>query len=160
DFLRIFFDEARVAARLNHPNIVQTYEIVEDAGNYFLAMEYLEGQPLTSVLRRMGRANMPREEHLWILTQVLSGLDYAHELRDYDGTPLGIVHRGVSPSNVIITYNGEIKLLDFGMAQAADAVSDDSSEPSQDKLAYGAPELIAREHVDRRTDIYSVGVML
>ena len=160
DFLKMFFDEARIAARLNHPNIVQTYEVVEDSGQYLLAMEYLEGQTLTNLLRRMGRANMPLEQHLFILTQVLSGLDYAHELRDYDGTALGVVHRDVCPSNVIVTYNGEVKLIDFGMARAAGLTSAGEKDVSKGKGAYGAPELFTGDHVDRRADIYSVGVML
>src|SRR5579859_466457 len=106
EFLAMFFDEARIAARLNHPNVVQTYEVIEDTGQYLLAMEHLEGQTLSDVLRRIGRANMPLDEHLFVLTQVLTGLQYAHELCDYDGSPLGVVHRDVSPSNVFITYNG------------------------------------------------------
>jgi serine/threonine-protein kinase len=160
EFLSMFFDEARIAARLNHPNVVQTYEVLEDTGQYLLAMEYLEGHTLSEVLRRVGRANMPLEEHLWVLTQVLTGLHYAHDLCDYDGTPLGVVHRDVSPSNVFVTYNGEVKLLDFGIAKAAGAISATQKGMVKGKLGYGAPEQFAGEYVDRRADVYSVGIML
>jgi serine/threonine-protein kinase len=160
EFLTMFFDEARIAARLNHPNVVQTYEVLEDTGQYLLAMEFLEGHTLSEVLRRVGRANMPLEEHLWVLTQVLAGLHYAHELCDFDGTPLGVVHRDVSPSNVFITYNGEVKLLDFGIAKAAGAISATQKGMVKGKLGYGAPEQFAGEYVDRRADIHSVGIML
>jgi serine/threonine-protein kinase len=160
EFLTMFFDEARIAARLNHPNVVQTYEVLEDTGQYLLAMEFLEGHTLSEVLRRVGRANMPLEEHIWVLTQVLTGLQYAHELCDFDGTPLGVVHRDVSPSNVFITYNGEVKLLDFGIAKAAGAISATQKGMVKGKLGYGAPEQFAGEYVDRRADVYSVGIML
>jgi serine/threonine-protein kinase len=160
EFLAMFFDEARIAARLNHPNVVQTYEVIEETGQYLLAMEYLEGQTLGDVLRRVGRANMPLEEHLWVLTQVLTGLQYAHDLCDYDGSPLGVVHRDVSPSNVFITYNGEVKLLDFGIAKAAGAVSATQKGMVKGKIGYGAPEQFFGDGVDRRADIYSVGIML
>jgi serine/threonine-protein kinase len=160
EFLTMFFDEARIASRLNHPNVVQTYEALEDDGQYLLAMEYLEGKTLTEVLRRVGRSDMPLEEHLWILAQVLSGLQYAHELLDYDGTPLDVVHRDVSPSNVFITYNGEVKLLDFGIAKAEGALGHTRTGVVKGKVSYGAPEQFAGQRVDRRADIFSVGVML
>src|SRR6187399_127754 len=95
DFVEMFFDEARIAARLSHRNVVHTYEVAEENGAYILAMEYLEGQTLGEVLRRVTREKIPLDLHLWMLTQVLSGLQYAHDLRDYDGTPLGVVHRDV-----------------------------------------------------------------
>ncbi len=160
EFLSMFFDEARIAARLNHPNVVQTYEVIEDTDQSLLAMEYLEGQTLSDVLRRIGRANMPLEEHLWILTHVLTGLQYAHDLCDYDGSALGVVHRDVSPSNVFITYNGEVKLLDFGIAKAAGAISATQKGMVKGKIGYGAPEQFFGESVDRRADVYSVGIML
>jgi serine/threonine-protein kinase len=160
EFLATFFDEARMAGRLNHPNVVETYEVIEDTGQYLVAMEYLEGQTLSDLLRRVGRANMPLEEHLWILTQVLIGLHYAHELCNYDGTPLGVVHRDVSPSNVFITYNGGVKLLDFGIARSAGALSAAEKGVVKGTIGYGAPEQFFGEHVDRRADIFSVGIML
>ncbi len=160
EFLAMFFDEARIAARLNHPNVVHTYEVLEEGGQYYLVMEYLDGQPLSQLLRRVGRANMPLEEHLWILIQVLSGLDHAHELRDFDGSPLGIVHRDVSPSNVFVTYNGEVKLVDFGIAKAVGAFSATQQGTMKGKIGYAAPEQCLGAAVDARTDVFAVGVML
>jgi eukaryotic-like serine/threonine-protein kinase len=123
DFVTMFFDEARIAARLNHPNVVHTYEVVEENGLYLLVMEYLEGHTLGELVRRVTRERVPLDLHVWMLSQVLSGLAYAHELPDYDGSALGVVHRDVSPSNVFVTYSGEVKLLDFGIAKAAGAIS-------------------------------------
>src|SRR5262245_7764825 len=160
EFLHMFFDEARIAVRLNHRNVVQTYEALEADGHYILAMEYLEGHTLSEMLRRVGRMALPLPEHLWILSQVLAGLHYAHELRDFDGKPLGVVHRDVSPSNVLITYNGDVKLLDFGVAKAAGAVSVTHKGMVKGKLAYGAPEQFIGQPVDRRADVFSVGVMM
>jgi serine/threonine protein kinase len=160
DFITMFFDEARIAARLNHPNVVSTYEVVEEAGQYLLAMEYLEGQTLGEILNRLGRAQMPLDQHVWILCQILAGLNYGHDLVDYDGTPLGIIHRDVSPSNVFITYNGEVKLLDFGIAKAAGAASATQKGTVKGKIGYGAPEQFLARPVDARADVYAVGVML
>jgi serine/threonine-protein kinase len=156
----MFFDEARIAARLSHRNVVHTYEVVEDNGQYLLVMEYLEGHTVADVLRRVSRENMPLDQHLWILTQVLAGLSYAHDLRDYDGTPLGLVHRDVSPSNVFLSYTGEVKLLDFGIAKAAGAISATHEGTIKGKLGYSAPEQFLQTNVDGRADIYAVGVML
>jgi eukaryotic-like serine/threonine-protein kinase len=160
EFLTMFLEEARIAARLNHPNVVSTLEVLEEDGQYAIAMEFLEGQTLADLLRRMGRGKMPIEEHLWILTQVLAGLHYGHELRDFDGTHIGVVHRDVSPSNVFLTYNGEVKLLDFGIAKATGAVSVTNKGTVKGKLGYGAPEQFLSNPVDARTDVFSVGVMM
>jgi len=160
DFITMFFDEARVAARLNHPNVVSTYEVVEEQGQYLLAMEFLEGQTMGEILNRLGRAQMPLDQHLWILCQVLAGLHYGHELADYDGSPLGIVHRDVSPSNVFVTYNGEVKLLDFGIAKSAGAATSTQKGTVKGKIGYGAPEQFLARPVDARADVYAVGVML
>src|SRR4051812_6413688 len=107
DFVRMFRDEGRLAARLNHPNIVQSHEVGSDEGHEFIAMEYLEGQPLSNVQGRawsLGEEAFPLELQLHVFCLVLEGLDYAHTLTDYDGRRLNIVHRDVSPQNVFITY--------------------------------------------------------
>jgi serine/threonine-protein kinase len=157
----MFCNEARIAARLNHPNVVCTYEVLEEAGQYLMVMEHLEGHTLAEVLFRVGRTQCPLEEHLWILTQVLAGLHYGHELRDYDGTLLGVVHRDVSPSNVFITYNGEVKLLDFGLSRANGALASRHQQSvPRGRLGYAAPEQFQSGKADARGDIYSVGVML
>ncbi len=160
DFLAMFMNEARIAARLNHPNVVQTYEVGVDGARHFLAMDYLDGQPLHVVLRKLGRGRMPLGLHVRILADVLAGLQYAHTLRDFDGTPLGVVHRDVSPQNVFVTYDGQVKLVDFGIAKATGASSSTQSGMFKGKLAYMAPEQAGGDSVDARTDVFAVGVML
>lgn len=160
DFVTMFLDEARLAARLNHPNVVQTYEVGEEDGHYFLTMEFLDGQPLSEMLLRLERHDMPLREHLWILTRVLSGLHYAHEIVDFDGTPLAVVHRDVSPANVFVTYDGAVKLVDFGVAKAAGALAVTQKGMFKGKFGYGAPEQMLEQAIDRRADLFSVGVML
>lgn len=161
----MFMDEARLAARLNHPNIVQTIEVGTDAGRPFLAMEYLEGQPLQQLVHRALRhaTRIPLRVHLGILLDVLSALEYAHALTDFDGSPLGIVHRDVSPHNVLVTYEGQTKLIDFGISKAATAreiVVEAGADVVSGKMRYMAPEQAMSGQVDRRADLFSVGVML
>jgi serine/threonine protein kinase len=161
-FRAMFVDEARLAARLNHPNVVQTYEVGEHASAYFIAMEYLEGQPLNVVVREAKR-NAIRLDPLFsarIVADALAGLHYAHELRDYDGTPLSIIHRDVSPHNVFVTYEGQVKLVDFGIAKAAFSSSQTEVGVLKGKVAYMAPEQAMGEVIDRRADIFSMGVVL
>lgn len=160
EFLTMFIDEARLAARLNHANVVQTYEVGFDGGHHFLAMDYLDGQPLHAVLRRQTRARMPLDVHVRILAETLAGLHYAHTLTDFDGTPLNVVHRDVSPQNVFITYDGSVKLVDFGVAKAAGAINVTESGVFKGKISYMAPEQAKGEPVDARADVFSVGVML
>jgi serine/threonine-protein kinase len=161
EFVEMFLDEARLSARLAHPNVVQTHEVVQHEGRLALAMEYLDGQPLTSILGRLGGARaLPLPTRLRIVTSVLAGLDYAHGLLDFDGEPLAVVHRDVSPHNVIVTYEGHIKLIDFGVAKTLAASHQTRPGGFKGKLAYLAPEAVRGEGVDRRTDIFSVGVML
>jgi serine/threonine-protein kinase len=160
DFLAMFLNEARLAARLNHPNVVHTYEVGDDGRTHFLVMDYLDGQPLHNVLRRAHRARMPLEIHVRILADALAGLHYAHTLRDFDGTPLKVVHRDVSPQNVFVTYDGQAKVVDFGIAKAAGAASNTQSGVFKGKVAYVAPEQAGLEQVDARADVFSVGVML
>jgi branched-chain amino acid transport system substrate-binding protein len=161
DFVKMFLNEARLAARLNHPNIVQTIEIGNAGGRYFLAMEYLEGQPLHRVFRNAdARENLSLAMRLHILVQALGGLHYAHERTDYDGSPLDIVHRDISPSNLFVTYDGQVKLMDFGIAKARDSEAETRVGVFKGKAAYIAPEQVKGDGVDRRADIYSAGVLL
>ena len=160
EFVTMFVDEARLAARLNHPNVLVTYEIGDANGAPFLVMEYLEGQPLHAVLPRVGRASMPLPVHLAILQKALAGLHYAHGLRDFDGSPMNVVHRDVSPQNVFVCYDGQVKLLDFGIAKASGSVAKTETGVFKGKLGYIAPEQITSPTVDRRADVFSVGVML
>jgi eukaryotic-like serine/threonine-protein kinase len=158
-FRRMFVDEARLATRLNHPNVVQTYEVTRDGGRDVMVMEYLEGQSLASI-RKGVRAELLLPLELHAIAGTLAGLEYAHELRDHDGRPFGIVHRDVSPHNVFVTYSGEVKLVDFGIAKAADSSVHTETGTFKGKLAYMAPEQARGEKVDGRADVFSVGVML
>jgi serine/threonine-protein kinase len=162
ELLAMFLDEARLAARLNHPNVVQTNEVGEDHGTHFIAMEYLEGQTLSSILQRarsLARP-MPLRLHLLVLVEALNGMQYAHDLTDFDGTPLHAVHRDVSPQNLIVTYDGQVKMLDFGIAKAVGNTIETQTGIIRGKLGYMAPEQVLSERLDRRTDIYAAGVML
>ncbi|APR79129.1 serine/threonine protein kinase [Minicystis rosea] len=164
DFLAMFLNEARLAARLNHANVVQTYEVGFESGIHFLAMDFLDGQPLHAVLRRAGAggagAGVPLDIQVRILAETLAGLHYAHTLADFDGTKLHVVHRDVSPQNVFITYDGQVKVVDFGIAKAAGAVGTTQSGMFKGKLAYVAPEQANGDPVDARADVFGVGVML
>ncbi|MBK6698160.1 MAG: serine/threonine protein kinase [Myxococcales bacterium] len=155
----MFVQEARIAARLNHANVVQTYEVGTADGLPYLTMEFLEGQSLYSAAKRLG-AKFPLALQARIFADVLCGLHYAHELADFDGRPLGIVHRDVSPHNVFLTYDGAVKVLDFGIAKVASAPSQTSSGMMKGKIGYMAPEQALGGSVDRRADVFSVGVMM
>ena len=159
EFRRMFMDEGRIATRIAHANVVRTFDVGFDGRAFFLEMEYLEGQPLEAVLSRAGR-EMPLGLVLHVLCETLAGLHAAHELRDERGAELGVVHRDVSPHNVFVTYAGEVKLLDFGIAKAADSSGKTRTGVVKGKATYMAPEQATRGAVDRRTDVFAVGVML
>jgi serine/threonine-protein kinase len=158
----MMLDEARLAARLNHKNIVQTNEVGIVDEQYFLAMEYLDGQPYHRILKRATqlRRSIPLPFAVKILCEVLSGLHYAHECRDYDGVPLGVVHRDVSPQNLFVTYDGQVKVVDFGIAKSTGRLVETQTGIIRGKLTYMAPEQAFANSVDRRADIFSVGVLL
>ncbi|MFT3767515.1 MAG: serine/threonine-protein kinase [Minicystis sp.] len=160
----MFLDEARLAARLNHKNVVQTNEVDLVDGQYFMAMEHLDGQPLHRVLGRAKQLDreVPLPVVLRVACEALNGLHYAHDLADYDGTPLGVVHRDVSPQNVFVTYDGQVKIVDFGIAKAARRVVETDTGVIKGKLSYMAPEqaFAPSAEIDRRADVFSVGVML
>ena len=161
EFLGMFLDEARLAARLSHANVVQTNEVGQENGRYFIAMEYLEGQPLNRVVHRLQKeGGFSLAMHLKVMADALGGLHHAHELGDYDGTPLGVVHRDVTPHNVFVTYDGQVKVVDFGIAKALNSSSETRTGVLKGKVSYMAPEQGRGERVDRRADIFSVGVML
>jgi serine/threonine-protein kinase len=158
EFMTMFLDEARIAARLNHPNLVQTLEVGEAHGQHFLTMEYLDGQPLHRILNR-ARADFPPVLYLSLLSDVLEGMHYAHELKDFDGTPLNIVHRDVTPHNIFVVYEGQVKVVDFGIAKAAGRSSETRHGVIKGKVAYMAPEQAMGKLVDRRVDLFAIGVM-
>jgi len=161
-FLNMFLDEARLAARLNHPNVVHTYEVGEFNNHYFIAMEYLEGQSLFSMMRSLMNSSetLPVAMNARIVADALAGLHYAHELKDYDGTPVNIIHRDVSPHNVFVTYEGAVKLVDFGIAKAALSRTQTEVGVLKGKVAYMAPEQAVGSPIDRRADVFAMGIVL
>lgn len=158
DLRQMFLAEARLSARLNHANVVQVYEVV-DTALPCIVMEYLEGQPMSTLQKAAGEDfTMPMQ--LKVISEALAGLHYSHELKDYDGSPLNIVHRDVSPQNVFITYDGVVKVLDFGIAKASDATSQTRTGVIKGKITYMPREQLLAENVDRRADVYAIGCML
>jgi len=163
EFVAMLIDEARIAARLNHPNVVQTVEVGEVSEQYYIAMEFLDGQPLRRILHQAAKTRLPISKPLRyrVVADVLAGLHHAHELRDYDGTPLEIVHRDVTPHNVFVTYDGQVKLVDFGVAKAIGRAAETRIGGAvKGKIPYMAPEQALAKPVDRRADIFSCGVLL
>jgi eukaryotic-like serine/threonine-protein kinase len=162
EFCAMLLEEGRLAARLNHPNVVQTYEVGTYAGRPALVMEYLDGQPLSAVVSRSRHGErVPLSMHLKIITEALVGLDYAHDLTNYDGTPMNLVHRDISPSNVFVTFDGNVKVLDFGIAKATTSSHDTNTGELKGKIAYMAPEqMLGERFIDRRADLFAIGVMI
>ena len=161
-FREMFLDEARLAARLNHPNVVDTFEVGDHHGNYYIAMEYLEGQALNKILRQAIKQRMPLSPPMCarIAADALAGLHAAHTLCDYDGTPLGIIHRDVSPHNLFVRYEGHVKLVDFGIAKAASGSTETEVGVLKGKVAYMAPEQASGNGIDSRADLFAMGVVL
>lgn len=158
---RMLQEEARIASLIQHPNVVHTLELGEHEGTLYLAMEWVDGEPLGFLLERASeRGGMPREVAVALTSQVLAGLHAAHELSDDDG-PLGVVHRDVSPHNVLVTYDGVAKLLDFGIAKATQQSSSNTETGEiKGKFSYMAPEQILGNEVDRRCDVFAAGIVL
>jgi serine/threonine-protein kinase len=161
-FISMFLEEARLAARLSHPNVVQTIEVGSEGGRHFIAMEYLEGQPLHRVISRAKKAGsgISLEYQLHILVQALEGLHYAHSLADFDGTRLGIIHRDISPHNIFVTYDGVVKVVDFGIAKALDTSQETGTGVLKGKIAFMAPEFVRGKTPDQRVDVFAAGVIL
>ena len=160
DYRAMFLDEARLAARLNHPNIVQTFEVGEIHGRLMIAMEYIEGQSANRVRRRLTPEQFPLTSVIEILCDVCDALDYAHRLTDFDGSPLAIVHRDISPQNIVIGYDARVKLLDFGIAKSSAAMLETQAGVLKGKVGYMAPEQASMRPLDGRADVFSMGVIL
>jgi serine/threonine protein kinase len=154
----MFLDEARLSARLSHPNVVHISEVIDSPEGVVLVMEYLDGLSLTGAYRA-ANTSLTLPMRVRIICEVLAGLHYAHELTDFLGRPLGIVHRDVSPQNVFVTYDGRVKLLDFGIAKSA-STEQTSAGMVKGRIAYMPAEQLTARIVDRRTDVYSVGCLL
>lgn len=162
EFIDMFLDEARIAATLNHPNVVQMYDFGPMDGGYFMALEYLHGEDLRAINRKhiAQERVMPLEHALTIVSSVAGGLHHAHEAKGFDGRDLAIVHRDVSPHNVFVTFDGAVKLVDFGIAKSKNRVSQTRHGTLKGKVPYMAPEQLKNEPLDRRADIYALGVIL
>jgi serine/threonine protein kinase len=161
-FIAMFLDEARLVATLHHQHIAQVFEVGRaDNGTYFLAMEYVHGETVRHVLEvaTKRRKQLPVDLGLSVTCAAAAGLHHAHERRDLDGSPLGIVHRDVSPSNVILGFDGSIKLIDFGIAKARTRSTQTETGHVKGKLGYMAPEQARGEPVDRRSDVFALGVL-
>ncbi len=161
-FAQMFLDEGRLAMRLSHPSICTVYECGHVDGRYFIAMEYVHGKPLRDLLVRsvQRKEPLPIPVLLRIFSSVAEALDFAHRARDAQGKPLEIVHRDVSPQNVMVRYDGVVKLLDFGVAKAATQIHESESGALKGKFAYMSPEQAEGGDVDARADIFALGVML
>src|SRR5690554_761415 len=162
EFITKFLDEGRTVVHLTHGNIVPVFDMGSEGGEYFIAMEYLPGRDLRDVLKRL-RDNgelMPMSLAVFIAIEACKGLDYAHRCTGEDGQPLGIVHRDVSPSNILISRDGEVKIIDFGIARATSRVAKTMTGRIQGKVCYMSPEQAAGKSVDSRSDIFSMGVVL
>lgn len=162
EFIAMFLDEANLACRLQHPNIAHCYELCQDEQALYLAMEYLQGQPLSRLYQRAQEWRQPLQYALvaWIGARAADALNYAHELRDDAGKALGIVHRDVSPDNLFITYDGQVKLLDFGIARAAGRRSQTNLGQLKGKFRYMAPEYAMGLEFDGSLDIFALGATL
>ena len=166
-FIEMLLHEARIAATLSHPNIVQIFDVGQFEGQYFIAMEHVHGEDLRSIVRQMKKKSVfefPLEHALAIVLGMCAGLSYAHEKHELDGSELNIVHRDISPQNVVVTFTGDVKIVDFGIAKS-DSRNRDSRESTKSgklkgKVPYMSPEQARGESIDARSDVFSTGVML
>ena len=161
-FVEMLLQEARIAATLTHPNIAQVYDVGVAEGDYFIAMEHVHGEDLRSVVRQMRHKHVrafPLEHTLAMVMGCCKGLAYAHDRRDLDGEPLEIVHRDISPQNVLVTFTGDVKIVDFGIAKARSS-QDEEDEQLKGKVPYMSPEQAQGLPLDARSDLFSLGVML
>jgi len=160
-FIRMFLDEARVAANLHHQHIVQVHDVGESAGEYFIAMEYLHAEDVRTILATAARTrqHVPLGHAIAIVSAAAAGLHYAHERRGPDKRPIGIVHRDISPSNILVGYDGSIKIVDFGIAKVS-MRQETRSGGLKGKVSYMSPEQCKCAEIDRRSDVYALGVVL
>jgi serine/threonine-protein kinase len=161
-FVNMFFDEARVAARISHPNVATVFDLGKDAESYWIAMEYLHGEPLREVMRRTEQPGqpMPPEIACRIIADAAEGLHAAHELVGPSGEKLNLVHRDVTPHNLFVTYEGVTKVVDFGIATFSSRMASTRAGMLKGKIAYMSPEQVVGEPLDRRADIFALGVVL
>ncbi len=161
-FVTAFLDEARIAASLHHHNIVQVYDIGEQNGAYFFAMEYVHSEDVRTLLNRVRERGemVPLDQAISIMTATAAGLHYAHEAVSPQGVKLGVIHRDVAPSNILVGYDGSVKLVDFGLAKAALRSTTTAAGTIRGKASYMSPEQCRGEKIDRRADIFGLGIVM
>ena len=161
-FIQMFLDEARLSAHLSHSNVVSVFDIGVGDGTYFIVMEFVDGADLKHVIdhRKKLEVPVPVEEAAFIAAKICQGLSYAHELTTVDGRPMNIVHRDITPANVLITKYGEIKIVDFGLAKASSQLAESDAGVIKGKFGYLAPETVMELGVDHRVDVFAVGIIL
>ncbi len=162
DFVTMFIDEAKLAAQLTHPNIVQIFDLGKAGNSYYIAMEYVNGRDLRTLLRKVRECGHPFPEQVaaFVVMKVAAALDYAHRKRGFDDRELKLVHRDISPQNVILSTEGAVKLVDFGIAKAASKASHTVAGALKGKLLYMSPEQATGQALDNRSDLYSLGLVL
>lgn len=161
EFREMFFTEARIAARLNHPNLIQIFDLGQEGRSYFLAMEYVAGEDVRHLEQRarMESQSIPLGPASRIVADAAAGLDYAHRARTSQGEPLGLVHRDVSPQNILVGFDGAVKLIDFGVVKALDRLQHTATGILKGKYPYMSPEQASGEEVDHRSDVFSLGII-
>ncbi|MBT8370994.1 MAG: serine/threonine protein kinase, partial [Deltaproteobacteria bacterium] len=162
NLVKSFIDEAKLAALLHHENIVQIYDFGNMDGEFFIAMEYLFGKDLRTITQTASEKDLPisTENVLYIAARICAGLDYSHNLKDLQGKQLNIIHRDINPQNILITYEGQVKIIDFGIAKAASHNTKTRENLIKGKLAYMSPEQAQGQTIDHRSDIFSTGIIL
>jgi len=157
-----FIDEAKLAALLHHENIVQIYDFGSTDNEYFIAMEFLFGKDLRTIRKHAKNRDVPLsvENVLHIVSRICAGLDYSHNLKDLQGQPLNIIHRDINPQNILVTYEGQVKIIDYGIAKAASHNNKTRENLIKGKLAYMSPEQANGQAIDHRSDIFSTGIIL
>jgi len=162
DFIEMFVDEAKLAAQLNHNNIIHIYDLGKIQSSYYIAMEYIDGYDLKNILKKAQERDQPLsvEIALFVASKIAAALDYAHRKRDFEDKEMGLVHRDVSPQNVLISEEGDIKLCDFGIAKAASKASHTQAGALKGKLQYMSPEQAWGRNIDRRSDIFALATVL
>ena len=162
EFLTMFMDEARIAALLNHPNIAQIYELGSEDGAPYMAMEFVSGRNLSAIFKRSLAKGITVPEHIvaGIMVGIVRGLDYAHQRQSLEGLPLNLVHRDVTPQNVLVSNDGQVKIVDFGIAKAANQVARTRHGVIKGKYSYMSPEQVRSQPLDGRSDLFAVGILM
>jgi serine/threonine protein kinase len=162
EFFTMFLDEARLTARLNHPNIAQIFDVEAEAGQHLVVMEYVAGEDVRRLEKkaRQSGSKIPLGAILRIIADASAGLDYAHKARDEQGNPMGLVHRDISPQNVLVGFDGGVKLIDFGVAKAAGRAQHTTTGVLKGKFPYMSPEQAEGEELDGRSDIFALGIVM